>query len=66
LVEQHRALAENSPDLIVRFDRELKHVYVNSSAAQVGKLNAEEALRVPRSVRDFFKSFVGPWQGEHE
>ena len=66
MVEQHRALAENSPDVIVRFDREVKHGFMNSSAAQVGKLKAEEALRVPRSVRDFFESLVGPWQGEVE
>ena len=27
--EEFRALAENSPDLIVRFDRQLRHMYVN-------------------------------------
>lgn len=29
--ERFRTLAENSPDVIARFDRELRHVYVNQS-----------------------------------
>ncbi len=30
--EHFRALAENSPDVIMRFDRKLRHIYVNRSA----------------------------------
>ncbi|MGA2974820.1 MAG: PAS domain S-box protein [Spirochaetia bacterium] len=33
---QYRTLAENSPDLIARFDRQLRHLYVNSTAAKAG------------------------------
>jgi len=40
--EHYRVLAENSPDLIARFDARLRHVYVNPAAAQVGKLSASE------------------------
>jgi len=29
--EHYRALAENSPDVIMRFDRSLRHIYVNSA-----------------------------------
>jgi len=35
--EHFRALAENSPDIIMRFDREFRHVYVNDAVvAQTG------------------------------
>ena len=30
--QEFRALAENSPDIIARFDRQLRHVYVNPAA----------------------------------
>ena len=66
LVEQPRVLAEHSPDVIVRVDRELKHGYVNSSAAPGGKRNADEALRVSRNGRDCFERLVGPWQRDQE
>jgi PAS domain S-box-containing protein len=33
--EKFRALAENSPDIIGRFDRELKHIYVNPPALRL-------------------------------
>ncbi|MBW4581127.1 MAG: GAF domain-containing protein [Tildeniella nuda ZEHNDER 1965/U140] len=48
--EEFRALAENSPDIVVRFDREFRHVYVNPAAeaatgippqAFIGRTNAE-------------------------
>ena len=48
--EEFRALAENSPDIVVRFDRELRHVYVNpavetatgiAAEAFIGRTNAE-------------------------
>jgi PAS domain S-box-containing protein len=48
--EQYRTLAENAPEVIARFDRELRHVYVNAYGAKVygvpapevvGKTNAE-------------------------
>lgn len=38
---KYRSLAENSPDLIARFDRQLKHLYVNKAAAAAGKLSPE-------------------------
>ncbi|URD53327.1 response regulator [Chroococcidiopsis sp. CCNUC1] len=48
--EEFRALVENSPDIIARFDRDLRHLYVNPVVAQatgkppemyVGKTHAE-------------------------
>jgi PAS domain S-box-containing protein len=40
--ESYRMLAENSPDLIARFDTRLRHLYVNPAAARAGKLSASE------------------------
>lgn len=42
--EEYRTLAENSPDLIARFDRQLRHLYVNAAAAKAGVLKADEYL----------------------
>jgi PAS domain S-box-containing protein len=38
----YRLLAENSPDLVARFDSGLRHLYANPAAAQAGKLAAGE------------------------
>lgn len=55
--EEFRALAENSPDLISRFDPQLRHVYVNPSVEQItgipkqtfiGKTNQE--LGMPQEL----------------
>ena len=40
----YRTLAENSPDLIARFDRQLRHTYVNPAAARAGRLSASEYI----------------------
>jgi PAS domain S-box-containing protein len=40
--QDYRMLSENSPDLIARFDTNLRHLYVNPAAAQSGKLSADE------------------------
>jgi len=37
---EYRALAEHLPDLIARFDADLRHTYVNPSAARAGTLDA--------------------------
>ena len=48
--EHFRALAENSPDVIMRFDRQHRHVYVNS--AVVGQTGLEISDFVNRSHRE--------------
>jgi PAS domain S-box-containing protein len=51
--EEFRALVENSPDIVVRFDREFRHVYVNPAVevatgiaveAFIGRTNAEMGM----------------------
>ena len=62
--QEFRALAENSPDLIARFDTDLRHLYVNPaieratklpSESMIGKTSAElgfpEAVYVPLLAR---------------
>jgi PAS domain S-box-containing protein len=41
---QYRALAENSPDLIVRFDRQNRHIYANPAVVKFYGLPPEEVI----------------------
>lgn len=59
----YRTLAENSPDVIARVDRNLRHLYVNSAvikatgltpAAFIGKTNAD--LGMPMQVTQFWEA----------
>jgi PAS domain S-box-containing protein len=54
--QELKALVENSPDIIARFDRELRHVYVNPAVEQasgiptqafIGKTNRELGMPEP-------------------
>jgi two-component system, sensor histidine kinase and response regulator len=42
--EKYRTLTENSPDLIARFDRQLRHLYVNPAAAMTGSFSPAEYI----------------------
>ena len=53
---QLHTLAENTPDVLTRFDRQLRHIYVNQAATLATGLSKEELLG--RTHRD-----IGiPWQ----
>ncbi len=41
---EYRTLAENSPDVIVRYDREGRRIYVNPEFERVNRLTAQQAL----------------------
>ncbi|MDP3179071.1 MAG: PAS domain-containing protein [Spirochaetaceae bacterium] len=41
---RYRSLTENSPDLIARFDRQCRHIYVNQAAARAGTLSADDYI----------------------
>jgi PAS domain S-box-containing protein len=41
---KYRSLTENSPDLIARFDRQFRHLFVNSIAANAGRYSKEEYI----------------------
>jgi len=40
--EAYRTLAENSPDILIRFDRSLRHIYANSAAAITVNLTTDQ------------------------
>ena len=42
--EEFRALVENSPDIVTRFDRELRHVYVNPAIEAVTGIPAQSFI----------------------
>ncbi|HAJ64700.1 MAG TPA: hypothetical protein DCP31_40250, partial [Cyanobacteria bacterium UBA8543] len=57
--QEFRALVENAPDIIARFDRELRHVYVNpavelatglSARDIIGKTHQELELEIPSEL----------------
>ncbi|HSW87657.1 MAG TPA: PAS domain-containing sensor histidine kinase [Candidatus Saccharimonadales bacterium] len=69
--QELRALVENSPDIIARFDKELRHVYVNPTIARItgipvrsflGKTNAElgmpekDLIRWNESITSVFET----------
>jgi PAS domain S-box-containing protein len=56
---QLHTLAENTPDILSRFDRQLRHVYVNQAAAEVTGLSNQQflgrtlrELGIPRELCD--------------
>jgi PAS domain S-box-containing protein len=60
--QRYRSLAENAPDIIQRFDRELRHLYVNpafagatglSPPAVIGKMDRE--LGLPKDLIPFWE-----------
>ncbi len=63
--ETFRALAENSPDVIDRFDRELKHIYVNPAGLRLYGKSANlvigktiEETGVPEPYRSLWKESI--------
>jgi PAS domain S-box-containing protein len=48
--ERFRTLVENSPDLVARFDGQLRHTYVNPAAARAGILAPEGYIG--RTIRE--------------
>jgi len=59
--ESYRMLAENSPDLIARFDTRLRHLYVNPAAARAGKLSASEYVGLTITETGVPEPFVATW-----
>jgi PAS domain S-box-containing protein len=47
---QYRSLTENSPDLIARFDQQLRHLFVNPAAAKAGSYSPDEY--VDKTIRE--------------
>jgi len=62
--EHFRALAENSPDVIMRFDRDHRHLYVNSAVVgQIGIQIEEFINRSHREMGMFPEDLLLLWEG---
>jgi len=59
--EMYRALAENSPDIIMRFDREHRHVYVNSAVYRVTGTKPEDYIGRTHEDMGFAPELVSLW-----
>ncbi|MCK4269306.1 MAG: PAS domain S-box protein, partial [Methanogenium sp.] len=60
--EKFRALAENSPDSIMRFDRHCRHLYANPVIEQQSGIPAEEFIGKTHSELGFPKDLVELWE----
>ncbi len=61
--EHFRALAENSPDVIMRFDREHRHLYVNSAVVGQGGLPSDQFIgKSHREMGIFPEKLVKLWE----
>jgi two-component system sensor histidine kinase/response regulator len=61
--EHFRALAENSPDLIMRFDRNYRHLYVNSAVEADGIIKIKDFLnKSHREMGIFPEDKVQLWE----
>ncbi len=53
--EHYRALAQNSPDVIMRFDRFFKHLYVNDSVRKIVPVDPKEFLNKTHKEMGIFE-----------
>ncbi|NIA14261.1 MAG: response regulator [Nitrospiraceae bacterium] len=60
--ETFRALAENSRDVIVRFDRHMRHMYVNPIVSQIADIPLEEYLGKTHRELGFPEDLVVSWE----
>ena len=58
-----RTLAENSPDVISRFDRQNRHMYVNPAAAEPYGCSPEEIIGKTHSELGMDPEMVKFWEG---
>ena len=60
--ETFRAFAENSLDVIMRFDRSFRHLYVNTAAETQTGIPVENFLGKTHAELGFPKDLVGVWE----
>lgn len=62
--ERFRTLVENAPDLIMRFDRDHKHLFVNSSSKKVLNIKPEKFIGKTHSEMGFPAEMCSFWEKE--
>lgn len=60
--DQFRTLAENSPDIIDRFDREFHHLYVNPAGLRILGLPAEKVIGKTIRETGLVEPFSSMWE----
>ena len=60
-----RTLAENSPDVIARFDRQNRHIYVNPAAEPYGH-SQEEVIGKTHTELGMDSKLIKFWESHHE
>jgi PAS domain S-box-containing protein len=61
-----RTLAENSPDIIARFDRQKRHIYANPAAAEPYGRSPEKIVGKTNSELGMSHELVKFWEGHYE
>ena len=61
-----RTLAENSPDIIARFDRQKRHIYANPAAAEPYCQSPEKIVGKTNSELGMDSELVKFWEGHYE
>ncbi len=56
-----RSLAESLPDTILRFDRDLKHLYVSENVSDIFDFNAHQMVNKTQEELGFTSDFVEIW-----
>lgn len=65
LQEEYRALVDRSPDAIVRYDAELRRIYVNPTWERVNELSSGDVLgRRPTEVGGRIKPFAAEYEAK--
>ncbi|HIH94480.1 TPA: PAS domain S-box protein, partial [Methanosarcina acetivorans] len=64
--KRFRTLAENSPDVIARFDRQNRHLYVNPAATEPYGRSPEEIIGKTNSELGMDPELVTFWEGHYQ
>jgi PAS domain S-box-containing protein len=60
--EKFRSLAENSTDYIMRYDRECRHLYINSAGLRLAGLEAEDLIGKTHHESGFPENLCHLWE----
>ncbi|HEY9602609.1 MAG TPA: PAS domain S-box protein, partial [Allocoleopsis sp.] len=63
--QEFKALVENAPDIIARFDRDLRHLYINPAIAQATGLSREAFIGKTNRDVGMSEALAAFWQAIH-
>jgi PAS domain S-box-containing protein len=62
--QEFRALVENSPDIIARYDRELRHLYINPAVERITGLTPQTFIGKTYAQLGFSPEMYLPWEAQ--